>query len=203
MSPRFLAAVNFVLDHETVFAPKHAGDYRYAIAEHVPGDPGGETKFGIDQRDHPEVNVDELTLAGARQIYYTSEWGPSHAEVLPLGIGEVCFDAAVNCGVQHAIVWLQTALQNQGFYHGGIDGRIGPLTLAAATRCPIKTVQMMLALRNSYYERLVAVRPAMAKFLKGWLNRDNDLAAFATPLTALVPFPVIPTSAPAFVAAVA
>ena len=44
-SPRFLAAIAFVLKWETVF--DRQGN---PIAEHDPDDPGGLTKFGIDQR---------------------------------------------------------------------------------------------------------------------------------------------------------
>ena len=151
---------------------KHEGGY-----VNDPDDPGGTTKFGIDQRSHPEVDVEHLTLDRARQIYDQSYWGPSHAEALPPGVGEVVFDSAVNCGVGKAIIWLQQVLADMGLYHGAIDARVGPLTLAAAAAVdPAQLVSAILSKRRHFYERLAASRPAMRKFLRGWNNRIEDLA---------------------------
>lgn len=177
MTSRFLAFLPFVLAHETTFARNHDGDYAYAIAEHDPDDPGGTTKFGIDQRSHPDVDIEHLTLDRARQIYDRAYWGPSQAEVLPKGVGEVTFDSAVNCGTGKAVTWLQEVLADMGHYHGAIDARIGPLTVAAAAAVePPQLVAALLAKRRHYYERLAATRPAMRKYLRGWINRIEDLA---------------------------
>jgi lysozyme family protein len=52
-TPRFEKAVWFVLDHETAFKPRSKrGDCDYAIWVCEPDDPGGLTKFGIDQHSH-------------------------------------------------------------------------------------------------------------------------------------------------------
>src|SRR6478735_11274468 len=40
-----------------------------AAYENVPGDPGGPTKYGIDQRSHPDVNIRALTKEQAKAIY--------------------------------------------------------------------------------------------------------------------------------------
>lgn len=178
MTARFLKACDFVLRWETVFKRGHYGDYAYAVAEHDPDDPGGTTKFGIDQRSHPEVDIERLTVDRARQIYALSYWGAVHAEALPLGLGEAAFDAGVNCGVGRAAVWLQEVLAAAGCYHGAIDGRIGPQTLAAARKSNRATVTAYLFKRRSYYDRLVVARPSMKKYHKGWLRRIDDLARF-------------------------
>ena len=39
-----------------------------------PDDPGGETKYGIAQRDHPGVDIAELTMDGAVVILRTEYW---------------------------------------------------------------------------------------------------------------------------------
>lgn len=183
MSPRFLTAVEFVLQHETVYARGRKG-YDYAIAEHDPDDPGGTTKFGIDQRNHPEIDIERLTVDRARQIYETSYWGPSHAAELPLGVGEICFDTAVNCGLGKAATWLQETLAQIGLYHGGIDARIGLKTLFAATHAnPEQLCAQLIDRRRHFYERLAA-SPRFKKFLKGWLNRCDDLAEFVKTLEA-------------------
>jgi len=176
-TPRFLAAVEFVLQHETEYARGKRG-YENAIAEHDPDDPGGTTKFGIDQRSHPEVNIEQLTVDRARQIYEQSYWGPSHAAELPAGVGEICFDTAVNCGVGKAAIWLQEILAQVGLYHGAIDARIGPQTLLAARSANIPQLcGELLNRRVQFYHRL-ASSPRYQKFLQGWLNRCDDLVAF-------------------------
>jgi lysozyme family protein len=178
MTPRFLTALDFVLRWETVYEKGHEGDMRFAIAENVPGDPGGTTKFGIDQRSHPEVNIELLTLDRARQIYDTSYWGPVHAEQLPAGWGEAAFDAAVNCGIGKAIQWLQQTLADTGLYHGAVDGLLGPLTLEAAGKATAVELGFYLDKRKHFYRRLVIARPEMKKFEAGWLNRMNGLTKF-------------------------
>lgn len=59
-------------------------------------DPGGETKHGISKRYNPDVDIKNLTLEGAKQIYLERYWilsGADHA-LYPL---DIClFDGAVN-----------------------------------------------------------------------------------------------------------
>jgi lysozyme family protein len=50
-----------------VFKDGHDGDFAFAIAERDPDDPGGLTKFGIDQRSHPTVDINALRLEQAKQ----------------------------------------------------------------------------------------------------------------------------------------
>jgi lysozyme family protein len=69
--------------------------------ENDPHDPGGATKFGIDQRSHPSVDIRNLTEAGALAIYW-QEWLREGCEFMPALFGECYFDCAVNCGVHRA-----------------------------------------------------------------------------------------------------
>ena len=39
-----------------------------------PDDPGGETNFGIAKRSHPDVDIANLTKAGAKEIYKAEYW---------------------------------------------------------------------------------------------------------------------------------
>ena len=61
-------------------------------------DPGGLTKYGICQRSHPNVDIRNLTLAGAEQIYADEYWGPAGCEAQPEPVALNLFDAAVNLG---------------------------------------------------------------------------------------------------------
>ncbi len=51
------------------FALKWEGGY-----VNDPDDPGGETKYGISKRAHPEVDIKNLTVAQAGEIYKREYW---------------------------------------------------------------------------------------------------------------------------------
>jgi lysozyme family protein len=42
-----------------------------------PGDPGGETKFGISKRAYPALDIKALTLGQAKAIYRRDYWIPA------------------------------------------------------------------------------------------------------------------------------
>ena len=140
MTSRFLNFIPFIFKWE--------GEYY----ENVSGDPGGPTHFGIDSASHPGVNVRTLTKQDATEIYF-QEWIRNQCEALPQGLGEVYFNACVNCGPGRA----NRILHDPAYSHtatGFLDGQ------------------------EAFYRRLVAARPALTKFLKGWLNRTTDLRKF-------------------------
>lgn len=173
-TPRFNKAVQFELDHETVFEKGHFLDYDYAISENVRNDNGGLTKYGIDQRSHPEVDIDNLTLDQAINIYYNDYWLPSQAEDMPPGYGEVLFDIRVNGG--NGPLMAQEVL-NQNGARLSQDGAVGPRTIAEMIRQGDKGLRLFLKLRQQRYN-VLAQNPSKAKFLQGWTNRNNDLADF-------------------------
>lgn len=137
MTPRFLKFIPFIFKWE--------GE----VYENDPGDPGGATKFGIDQRSHPGVDIKAITKQRATEIYF-SEWQQSQAETLPAGLGECYFNACVNCGKSRA---------NKLF-----SDPAHPHTAAG-----------FLDSQEDFYRRLVTAKPALKKFLKGWLNRTAEL----------------------------
>jgi len=139
ISPRFREFIPFVLTHEG------------GKLENDPDDPGGTTKWGIDKRSHPDVDIPNLTEAGATQIYYNSYWLPNHCESLHHQLGEAHMDACVNCGGGRANRFLAAA-------HGDVSKYLNE--------------------RDAFYHRLAAARPRSAKYLKGWLNRTRDLRQF-------------------------
>lgn len=91
-----------------------------------PDDPGGLTKWGICQRDHPDVDVANLTEVGARAIYDREYWTPAGCENFTPALALAVFDAAVNQGVVTAIRMLQRSL------FVPVDGLLGPQTINAA-----------------------------------------------------------------------
>lgn len=164
-SPRFRRALDFVLKWETVYRKGEA------VATNDPADTGGLTKFGIDQRSHPNINIRSLTKGLAAAIYHRDYWLPVRAHELPVPVGEVVFDIAVNNGKARATKWLQQILGVKA------DGFIGPKTLAAArTTDSLILASKLLARRESFYRSIA--RGRKTKFLRGWLNRNAALSNF-------------------------
>ena len=126
-------------------------EFEGTVFENDPADPGGATKYGIDQRSHPDINIRNLTADQAKQIYWDSYWNKNNIESMPAKYGEIYFDICVNCG----------------------SGRAKQLA-AISNNDPIR----LLNARDLFYIRLAHNRPKSQKFLRGWLNRDNRLREY-------------------------
>jgi lysozyme family protein len=165
MTPRFRAFMPFILKWETVYRDGRA------VATHDPDDRGGTTKYGIDQRSHPREDIEHLTKARALEIYHEEYWLRNRCEELPSKVGEVVMNIAVNSGASRAVKWLQTEVG------AVVDGRLGPKTVAAAAMFEPVALARLLVDRHERHYRSIGVG-TQAKFLKGWLNRNNDLKKF-------------------------
>jgi len=179
MTNNFTASLDFVLRHECVYSPGHDNDFNFVVSEHVPGDAGGCTKFGIDAASHPGVDIPGLTLDQASALYHQGEWTECRADDLPKGIDTAVFDCAVNNGVRTSIILLQRALLACGAPGIEVDGLIGPATLGTVAWICSESkwglIGRLLELRREHYGNIVLQHPADAMFLRGWLNRVNDL----------------------------
>jgi len=139
-----------------------------------PADIGGETKFGISKRWHPDVDVANITEAQAAEIYKRDYWDAINADQLPANIREAAFDAAVNQGV----AWTKQALAQAG-----------------------NDLQKFLQLRAARYQQIVDANPSQQRFLEGWMNRLRDVASGV--VEAVVPTAVAAAPPPAAGVAVA
>ena len=83
------------------------------------------TKYGIAAGAHPTLNIASLTLQQARALYQENYWAALHGDELPPPLALLVFDAAVNCGAEKAVRWLQTTLDCHS------DGEMGPATIEA------------------------------------------------------------------------
>lgn len=136
--------------------------------ENVDGDRGGATKYGIDQRSHPDVDIRNLTEEKAKEIYRKDYWGKIKGGLLPEKVAMVVMDIAVNNGTGRASKWLQELV---GVV---VDGVIGPKTVNATNEADSLVLTEKLLDRREAFYRSIA-RGSQAKFLKGWLNRNNAL----------------------------
>ena len=129
-------------------------------------DPGGATKYGISQRSYPNLDIPNLTIDQAKQIYLDGYWNPLSCDKMPFLVSCVLFCEAVNAegsGSRGCIVKLlqQTVGATQ-------DGVLGQMTVDAVNaHKPDMTCD--------YFNALSAMRYASLKefsiYGKGWLAR--------------------------------
>lgn len=67
-----------------------------------PADPGGETKYGISKREYPNLDIAQLTLVQAQEIYERDYWAVLNCDSHPWEMALVLFDCGVNQGVSAA-----------------------------------------------------------------------------------------------------
>lgn len=130
-----------------------------------PRDAGGETKFGISKRAYPQVDIKNLTLGAAKEIYKRDYWDRAQCDKLPPSVAYVLFDAAVNSGIGQAIRFLQRAVNVAD------DGVIGPMTIAAITRLDAESVcARYIGQRLEFMTKLTT----WDVYGKGWSRRLAD-----------------------------
>lgn len=156
MDERFLVFMSFILKWE--------GEE----FEDDKDDAGGATKFGIDQRSHPKLDIKNLTKADAIQIYW-EEYLSSKASQLSDPARWVFFDSVVNMGNEEAVIILQHCL---GLEKDGIWGKNTQVEVEHAD--PTAISYKLIDRRNEVYH-IIASHRNNQKFLAGWLNRDEDL----------------------------
>lgn len=137
-----------------------------------PNDPGGETNYGISKKAYPSLDIKNLTVDQAKDIYKRDYWNPCRCDNLPFSIALAVFDMAVNQGVTTAIKTLQDTF--------GVvaDGIIGPMTLNAvkAYGNDERKFKLFLARRLTAYARLMAANQNLLVFARNWSFRVISLA---------------------------
>ncbi len=156
----------FIFPHECIYDEEGR-----VISENDPDDPGGLTKYGIDYRSYPNVDIENLTEDDAIKIYWR-EFHLCAAYSLPRGIREAFFDGCVNTGKSQTTKHLQRAIGVEA------DGFLGPVTIEKLETFhnPWDVITPMLERRRGFY-RLIA-SSGKQKFLKGWLARVDDLEIY-------------------------
>lgn len=176
------------------FVFKWEGEY-----SDIAGDTGGKTMYGIteavfnawrDAQGLTNKTIKQLTKEDAKAIYWSNYWLLARCGQFQRPLDLVMFDAAVNHGpggaariLQRALNALQDSVKPPGAVKLSVDGGIGAKTLAEADRYPPMDIcNAYLEQRRATYHAIVAnskkpgsTVPDQEKFLKGWLNRVNDL----------------------------
>jgi lysozyme family protein len=136
-----------------------------------PHDPGGATNLGIIQVEYDKYrlakklatrSVRYIDRSEADEIYTKSYWDKVDGDELPAGIDLVVYDYGVNSGPGRAIEYAQRILGV------GVDGVMGPITLAAIKEIDPKTFIVKFdADRLAFLQRL----KTYVYFGRGWSAR--------------------------------
>ena len=164
-----------------------------------PDDPGGATKYGVTLGTLRRLGLD-LTLDGAINIADVRAIRPDQATdiflrhyyrrpgiaALPTSLQPSVFDMYVNAG-SNAVKILQRLLRQMN-QDVGVDGAIGPQTIAAARKAAVVAPDHLAdaygIARRNYYLKLADRRAASRKFARsrsggkgGWITRAEEFIA--------------------------
>lgn len=163
-SQEFEAAFALVIGHEGGFTndPKDHGNWTSGFV----GSGACEgTKWGISAASYPLLSIQNISLDGAKLIYFNDFWTRVKGDDLPKYISSDIFDMAVNSGVHEAIVITQRAC--------GVaqDGVIGPQTLAQLAAMSQKNL-----MKNITVERILVYSKmtTWTIFARSWVTRTID-----------------------------
>lgn len=132
-----------------------------------PDDKGGETKFGISKRAYPNVDIKNLTVSSAKEIYKRDYWDRLKADkIKSQKVAFELFDTAVNMGVRTASRIMQGCVSSHP------DGIIGNITLQKINAVDEELLLLRFKLAKvARYAYIVKKRPTNKKYLLGWINR--------------------------------
>lgn len=151
-----------------------------------PDDRGGRTNLGVTWEtlanarhklpslDLP-IDIAEITRDQAEAIYREVYWRPIQGDDLPPAVAICLLDHAVNVGPHRAVTVLQRALGV------GVDGIVGPVTIAAAGKAGTEGLLRFCAEREAHYAGIVATRPSQRKYIRGWRIRTFRALLAAAP----------------------
>jgi lysozyme family protein len=178
---------------ERVFAFTYKEEGGYSNDAH---DPGGATNYGIIQTEYngyratkalAPQSVRYITKAEADEIYTMYYWNKVHGDDLPGGIDLVVYDYAVNSGVSRAVKYMQRLLKVT------VDGKLGPITLAAAQAVDAKDFIISFdSARLSFLQSL----SIWQYFGKGWAARVRRATTTALQLMGHDPVVLVQKEAP-------
>lgn len=145
-----------------------------------PADKGGPTNNGITQKAYDQYCVEtydikrpvrDIIYPEVKEIYYFDYWIAGKCDKIKHPKAVVLhFDSCVNHGISRAAKFLQESVDVK------VDGVIGKMTLEAVNKYKEKgLIYRYFEIREEFYHRLTEKKPSQKVFLKGWLNRLENL----------------------------
>lgn len=159
-----------------------------------PDDSGGRTYKGISEKNFPnwegwniinkheplkrgQVIRDEDLEEEIYEFYLVHFYSKLKIDQINnLYISAHLLDHGVNAGISNGVKCLQKAVNKTCPANLSIDGKIGPKTINEANTCsPRILLDNFIKERQEYYKSIVTKNPKQEKFLKGWLNRIDNV----------------------------
>ena len=141
-------------------------------------DKGGETKFGISKKAYPNLDIKNLTLRQAEDIYYNDYWFELKLDYInDYNIALELFDTAVNMGRYKASTILQESLNllnrnEKNFKDLYVDGVIGHKTILAYDKVDKQILLKVLnGLQFCHYVKICERDKTQEVFFNGWMKR--------------------------------
>ncbi len=161
MSLTFDQAFERLIGHEGKFTNdrQDRGNWTTGVIEK--GELKG-TKYGISAMTYPDLDIKNLSLAQAKQIYKRDWWDKINADQIESALVFQVWDFAINAGMGTAKRKLQLAV--------GVldDGIIGNLTIQAINKAELNDILLKFnAERLKYYTSL----STWPRYGKGWTLR--------------------------------
>lgn len=128
------------------------------------------TKFGIAANTYPNLDIKNLTLTQAKEIYRKDWWDKLGGHGLHSAITFQLWDFSINAGKKRAIIELQQV--------AGVtaDGVIGPKTIEAVNALDLNDVLLSLTAERLKFYTSLKTWPTWGK---GWVNRVADNLKYA------------------------
>lgn len=148
----------------------HAGPTKYGITipyleRYINRNRNRSTKVKITGKDIK--NLTEQSAFKCYMWYFKNIYKIS--DIRNYDLMHLMFDCFVNHGMRTPVRWLQRAVGTRA------DGSIGPKTLSATNKKPVKAYYSVLRQRIKFFVWLSFKNPSKyRKFLKGWINRACD-----------------------------
>lgn len=131
------------------------------------------TKYGISAAAYPHVDIKNLTIEGAKEIYQRDFWTQVHGDDVG-ALGLAMFDEGINAGPRMAINLLQSALDIE------MDGDFGPATKAAFAKADKKDLIIAFTVKRIIHYTLCN---GWNVNKGGWVHRAVKAAILAYNLT--------------------
>ena len=112
-----------------------------------PNDSGLETNFGISKKAYPDLDIKNLTIDKAKEIYKRDYWDKIKGDDLPYPIDMCAMDMAVNAGVSASTTMLRNSKDYKTFLLNRVD----------------------------FYINISAKNPKLKEFFRGWVIRVSQL----------------------------
>lgn len=165
----FETTFNRTIGHEGKFQanPKDRGNW--TSGKEGVGELKG-TKWGLAAMTYPHLDIANITLEQAKEIYFNDWWLKLKIDCWPNVMKYQMFDAAFNHGTGRANQFLQFAARVKD------DGVIGPKTITAVNMTdPNDLVLRFLAKRLRYFTEV----KTWAEFSRGWSLRVAQCLEYA------------------------